>query len=561
MHKILAALCLVSISMFAQEAQQTQIQRNMQQTEPQKPVAAKKKTSVEQAQQEERGRRMLELAEAQAAGLQGGMRAYAFWQLARTYQRSDKAKALELLEGAMTATRDMEDGNQRNRTRTTLQQQVLQDMVPLAPQHAEELLGLVEADSREPVLNALLGYYEKNNDLDHGMELVYRIGQEKEIPYQAAGRIMAALPPERSGDLLQLFTVAFASYRDHQHTELAMGGTDFASLVVQFWQKLPANLTHDAIDEVLKQASAVKDAHLSMSNEKGAAAFNSYYDYRLFQLLPVLRNIDESEANELLKKNQEMKAMLAKYPEGLGTFAPNMAGPPPPAGAQPEKRGGTGLGMGTSMAVSSGGARLSGADSMMLQQQQANKILNDAEEHPDAAIGQAALLPNVDMRANVYQMIARAVAKKSPSTARTALDKALSIVDQVQPMQQVGIVRSAAELYLQMGEIEDAKKTVERGFKIADRLLATDTNADDPNQALKAYWPSAEAWRSFTRLAGQISPTWAMAQIDDIQDPEMKVMAQTALAQQWLDVTRGGTTVMSQTKKGNMMMRENEQRQ
>lgn len=361
---------------------------------------------------------------------------------------------------------------------------------------------------------------------------------------------MAALPPERSGDLLQLFTAAYTSYRDHPHTGGMIGDGDLSSLVLRFWRRLPPNLVHDAISELLKQAAGVKDSTVSMSSDKGSATFGSYYNYRLFQLVPVLRQIDESEADELLKKNQELQGMLTKYPEGAASISPEMAEPAP----KPDKQGKKGSG--TSFSISSGGSAGGGMMTQALEDQQARKIAAEADSHPDTALAQAGSVSSLPMRANLYLDIARAAAKKSPSTARSALDKLLDLTAQLEERNptQVSLLRSAADLYLQMGESDSARKVIERGFAVAEKLLKGDSNADDPNKALKAFWPSAEAYRSFTRLAGQISPVWALTLLKEIEDPEMKVVVETALAQSWLDVSAGTTIVVSNRKHDNWMM-------
>ncbi len=549
MSKFAAAFALLCASLLVAQTA-TPPQKNKPVTP--RPVATVPAKALDpaKAQEQERGLKLLEIVEAQASGLQGGMRAYTMLQLARSYAIRDKAKVLQLLEDAMTATREMEvtERNNLRYARAQLQQQILQEMVPTAPERAEELLSQMEPGDREPVLNALLAHYEKTKNLDHAIELVYRIGQEKEIPYGAAGRIMAALPEEKNGDVLQLFTVAFASFRDHKHPGVSIGGGDFPTLVLQFWRRLPSNLVHDAIDECLKQAADVQ-ANINMSGEGGSASFGSLYNFRLFQLLPVLRQIDESQADELLKKNEEIKGMLTKYPEGIGSISPESVKPP---AAEPDK---SRKGPGTSWGVSTGGASLRppGGGTMntrMMQEQQIRKITADADRDPSTALAQAASIPDVMQRAGLYQSIARSAAKKDPMVARSALEKAVDLLDQLPDQFQVSILRTAAELYLQMGETEAAKKTVERGFVLSEKLFKADNNADDPNHALKAYWPSAEAWRTFTRLAGQISPTWALTQLSEISDAEMKILAETALAQGWLDVSRGTTIVMTSSKSG-----------
>ncbi len=538
MTKLAAVAVLLCVSsLFSQTAPEAQKKKP---AAPRNAATPARAADTAKSEQQERARKLLQTAEAQAGGLQGGMRAYSFLQLSRACEKGDKAKAVELLDDAMTATRDMEDD--RSRTRPQLQQQILQAMVPMAPDRAEELLSQIEADQREPVLNALLGHYEKNKDLDHAIELVYRIGQEKEIPYGAVGRIIAALPPEKNGDVLQLFTAAYASYRDHEHPGVAIGGSDFGTLVIQFWRRLPPNLVHDAIRELLKQAEDRKDAKISLASDNGSAAFNSLYEWRLFQLLPVLREVDGSEADDLLRKNEQMKGMLAKYPEGVGSLSPDMLDPDP----KPEKGK---KGSNTSFSISSGGS----ARPLNQQGQQMRKLAADADANPATALVQAAAIQDVRERAILYQSIARSAAQKDALSARNALDKLLELVDQLEDENQLNALRTAGDLYLKMGESDQAKKVVERGFALAEKMLKKDTNADDPNKALKAYWPSAEAWRSFTRLAGKISPPWALTQLNEISDPEMKVLAELSLAQGWLNVPTGDVVMMSSSKRGNWM--------
>lgn len=522
------------------------------------PDAAAKKPSKEQL---ERGMDMLKTAEGQAAGLEGGMRAYTYLQLARAYEPSDKAKALQLLEDALTATRGMDDDGMQTRGR--LQQQILNQMVPLAPQRADELLSQVDVDSRERVLSALLAYYEKSKQMDHAIELIYRIGQEKEIPYGAVSRLLQVLPPEQSGDAQQLFASALASYSNHKHSSntMTVGDSDFAGLIVRYWNRFPKEMVHDAIKEVLKQAAAPADdsgqaqpQSISMASADGAVAFNSMYQYRLFQLLPVLRQIDESEANELLKKYQDVQTLLSKYPQGTDSISP------PQQQGGPGGQGGQGRGAMTSFSSGVGrgpggpGGPAGGGLPMPLEMQRAAKIMADADAHPADALAQAPTISDPNMQAQVLGGIARTAWKKNASVAKSALEKMLDVTSRMQPEQQVMALRNAANIYLLMDETDDAKKVVERGLAAAEKIYKADTDGDDPNKALKAYWPSTEAYRSFLSVAGQISPAWAMTLLKDISDPEIKVSAQTALASAWLDVPGGMTTIVSSHKGGTRMM-------
>jgi hypothetical protein len=55
------------------------------------------------------------------------------------------------------------------------------------------------------------------------------------------------------------------------------------------------------------------------------------------------------------------------------------------------------------------------------------------------------------------------------------------------------------------------------------------------------------------RLAVRISPVWAMNLAKEISDPEMKVVAQIAMASSLLDIPAGATMIMNANKQGNSM--------
>jgi len=489
-------------------------------------------------EQLERGRQMLELAEAQVMGLSGGMRAYGLLQIARASQSADRNKAVALLENALAAANGMDDDQLDTRKR--LQEQILQAMVPLAPQRADELLTQVRPEARGAVLRSLLGYYQKQKDLDRALEVLYRVAQESEMPYQAAQELMAGLPPERSTDALQVFGAALASYRDHEHRGLAMGDGDFATLVIRHWNRLPKEMVLDALSELLKQAKASKQANnVSMASASGAVSFNSTYEYRLFQLLPVWKQLDESGAEKLAQDYQQVQAQLGRYPQGVDSITP----------PEEEKKPG-----GSSFMVSGSGA---GAPTVVSPQtapivmQQASKIIADASEHARDALAAAANIADLQLRAATLQGIAQITVKKNGSVTREALDKALDLAPQLNPQMQSVLLRTAADLYLKMDEPEEAKKVVERGLSLADKMLKDDSNADDPNQALKAYWPSAAAYATMLRAAVTISPAWAQDLAAGISDPDMKVLAQIAMAGALLDVPAGAITTMSMGKKGS----------
>ncbi len=445
-------------------------------------TAAPKQMSPEQMK---RGREWMELAEGRALGLEGGMRAYALLEVTKALGPAQKAHALELLEDALAASRAIEDDQMRTRTR--LQQQLLQAMVPLEPGRADELLTQFDAAGRESVLRALLSYYRESKQNERAMEMVYRISAEKEFPYGAGAELMRELPAEKQHELQQMFVVALGSYRQHKHPGMTFGSGDFPAMITGFYKQFSPDLVKEAIFEVLKQAQAPADdgrprepEQISVASAQGSVAMASMYEYRLFQLLPALRAVDAAEAERLLKENREVAGILEKYPQGAAQLQR-----PPGSG----RSGGAMTFVGGGPGPRGGGG--AGLDRVEMERMQ--RIVADAEAHPLDALANVATLTSPEMKLGALQGIARAAWKKNPSAAKSALRQLLETLPQLDAQQQVLPARAAASLYLGMGETGEARKTIEKALESAAKLYKQDTDADDPNQALKAYWPSAAA--------------------------------------------------------------------
>ncbi|HEX6880117.1 MAG TPA: hypothetical protein VF135_07120 [Terriglobales bacterium] len=548
-----SSLAITLIAGMAVAQQNEQVIERHQGGRPQAPRHEEPKLTPEQR---ERAMQLLDGAASGAAGLDSGSRAYSLIEVARVYQFIDKKKAVELLEQAMTAANEVgRENDHLKQVGSQLQQQVLQAMVPLAPERVDDLLNQLDAGGRERVLQALLNYYQREKKMDRALEVVYRIGAESEMPYGAVEKIMQSMTPEQAADKQQLFTASLASYRDHDHpggTE-AFGRGDFGDLVVRFAKDLSPALIHQAIDVVLDGAR--KDAEkqssfggmtYSIASAQGAVQLNSVYQYRLFQLLPTLRTIDPEQADRLLREQNDVQTLLAKYPQGMNSVAPDRGkdGPGGPGGPSfmigPGPRGdGSGPGPG---------------GMNPLEMQKAAKIAADAEKHPQDSLANAGSIQDPSIRTSAYMSIAQATWKKQPSVARQALDKAADTIDKLSGEQQVTHYQELVSLYNRMGATDDAKKYIEKGMSAAAKVFKQDTNADDPNQAPKAYWPSVAGWRSMLSLASDISPLYAATLLKDIPDDEARTLCQLGIATALLRAQSPTTEIMTFNKDGERMM-------
>ncbi len=491
----------------------------------------------------QRGRQLLQMAEGEASGVpEPGMRAYALLQLARAYATFDRPKALELLNQAFTAAAGLPNDSS---SKPRLQEQALDAMASMNPQHVDELISQVPAEVRQSALQALVTYYQENRQVDRAMDIIGRISSEGGFPYGAASRLMQALPPESTAERLQLFSAALASFREEKPTpeRSVMGESDFGELVTKNWQGLPAALVREAIDQILARAESPDSGseELTFVGREGSLAFNSAYEWRLFQLLPVLRRIDESAAEDLLKRNERLAAQVRRFPQGMQSWDADKG--PGVTGVVRTAR--------DSSSPRSGPPVVPPRITQMLAMvEQMNKVLREVKDHPHDALSQALAISDDSVRLRTLILVARGTQKSNATVCKGALDKVVEQSDRVPVQEGVNLLIDAGRLYRSLGENDSLKKVTERGGALAEKLYKTDTDSDDPNKAVKAFWPSTNAWTNLVRLAAEVSPDAAMKMVNEVPDEEIRPIIRIALAASWLGAPSGTRLIMTDTKQG-----------
>ncbi len=474
----------------------------------------------------ELGLQMLETAEAAAGGLEADMRAYSLWQIARGHMKQDRTKARSLLERAFQVVAGRREEEDAREIQEFLQERILLTLMPISLEAVEELLPTATPDVRLRISGELANRYAERKDFPQALARVRQISAEAEFPYGTAARLLSGLPRQGyEAERSDLFAQAVASYAAHEHKQPRFSTDDFGEMLGRFWREMPPALALQGIRELLRQTKDAADEaggfKIVLSSQRaGTASFASLYQYRLFQVLPALQQFDPSEAEKLLQENAQLQEMLKKNPEGYGAYTQ--------PGADPE-------GEGVQMMVNRGGGGPgpSGAEHARMElMRQVGQIVRSAANDPQAALASARALPEAlpsgefYPRAEAFQGIARTSAKANPGAAKEALGELLKIVERLDARSQALALHQAAGLYLRLGDKPAAEKTIAAGLKAAEKLLAADTKADNPNRALKAHWPSAAAYRMFVTLAAQISPLKASQMIAEIDDPEIQV-AQT----------------------------------
>jgi hypothetical protein len=190
----------------------------------------------------------------------------------------------------------------------------------------------------------------------------------------------------------------------------------------------------------------------------------------------------------------------------------------------------------------------------MQARQRAQEVAEEADKDPVQALAHATTLPvtlgtaPMSPRGEVLLKIARMWAKKDPAVAGQALADLRKIVPDMPLGMQPTALSTAASVYLEMGDSDSAGKVVSEGFKVAEKLLEKDLDPEDPNKALKAWWPSADAYRRFVEVQTKISQRDTVNVLKEIKDPEIRTLESIMYARALLGLPMKRTMVAEKRK-------------
>ena len=473
------------------------------------------------------------------------MRSYSLLQIAGAFTGSSPEKARSLLQDSFSASLAIQDDEDMKRE---MQIDIFRVMLPISQSDVEERLAQAEEDARKMASGAIIRRYTDKKQFDRAIDLVQQITSLGEFPYGPAASLLEALPPEMNADKQAMLASAVASYRAHEHKQRLFGGGDLTTLVIRYGESMPPKLALEAIDEILSQARKNDDPlSVTVGGEGGTASFNSMYEYQLFALLPLFRKLDESGANRLVEENTTLKTTMQQYPKGMDSVSP-----PSVDNSKPSR--------GTSFMIGRGGGNQVSSQAVMMQEMERRKdlILKQADTDPTQAIAQAVALPltvssfGPSPRASALEAIARMNIKKHPAGARQALAELRKSITDIQPRLQAKYLSSAAKLYLEMDDQDGAEDAVHEGLKVAAKMLDEDMNPDDPNKALKAWWPSADAYRQMVEVETKISHPATSKLLEEIKDPDIRTVESITFARALLGLNVKLSRFVVQRKGSNV---------
>ena len=453
------------------------------------------------------------------------MQTYLLQEMARAYKDLDRAKQVGLLKEAFQSATNMSEGQYR----TEQERRIVRALNEADPAALLDMQYSPDPKVREVVLQLLV-----QQDMDHGRlaDAAKRLSQwdtSLAFPYGEAEHLINKLTAQQSGERQAVFSSAVAAYRNSGGDSQSRFADGMQSLILGTYNSLPPAMVADAIDLVLdtaaKQQASDQEQHqqasITVGGKGGQANFSSMYDYDLFELLPVLDEVDPAKAGALRRDHATVAALNNKYPNGRSSLSPDSAGmnmmvgmgdaqSPPPAGPDP---------------------------AFLQQRQMADTIAESAAKDVDAAIASAQTLSNttrsdydvMTLRCGALEKIAAMEVGRKNFPAAITATKALAIAAQdLPPLARAHYLVRAAAFSAQANDPQGAKQYLGKAMKAADDLYQTDAFADPANEAPKSMWPSTVAWKGTVIVAQHIDPGFAAQETASLPDPEIEAVAELA---------------------------------
>lgn len=518
MHWIVLFLVL-AVGMSAQSSQTSQIEIEGDAESKPKPV------SEEAAK---RAQELLEQAVEMSGGVQPEVSAAALMHLGENFA-SDRARARELLEKAFEATNGIPPG--------PVKRQLQAEVVRTAGRvDAALAIGMIkrmeypQARERDMREMASLGAVQKLLGADkvgEVFELVEFLGSTGEYPYNLAQSLLKKLDPNDERNV----TVLSSAIRAYTAKPTGRG---FPELLGRYSERMPQAMLDSSargiVNAILDRSDEETFAS-TISSQKGSASFQSRKDMELFDVMHILQKVDPKRAEEVLGKRPDLKAMLDRFPEGRRSMTD----------------GDKNNILNTSTMTGRKGESFNSAEMQMEAQSEAlsaRALEAWRKGEKEQALSLVEQIPLPIRKTQAYVEYARIIAAKEPKEAKSVLTRAEKTAAEIkQPGQRFGLLVAMVDGAAKAQDREMAWGFVKQAQAAAADAYREDTNPEDPNTAMREWWPSTQFYRRLVHQTATHYGTDAEAIVSEIKDPEINLLVRIEYAQALLGRPRTSDSI------------------
>jgi hypothetical protein len=484
-------------------------------------VVAAVSTAADKPTPRQKARELLDSSAEMVAATKPDVQVAALYHLADNYQAFDKKKAIEYFQQAFTAA-GSPAGPANIVFARGMQMEIVVSLVALDVDAGISLLKQIPTpsigyDNRSFAAARVIGKLVEKGQLDRAIDLAEYMGAAGAYPFEGVAQIMAKIP---AGDprLAAVFSRALSAYT-------VKPSPSFARLLTRFYRSLPAGMPQTAVSRILDVTLDSKAADRyeprTIASGKGTVTFTNPVDEALFDVLPLVREIDPKRYEELLAQHTEVRSALGIFPGGGPAIASDS---------------------GVWIYTVSGGDRQ--AAEALNERQKLNALIQSrtmeaieaASKDVDKGLDLVPGIPSPPKQAEVLGRIASMVGERDPATARRVLSRCIQMLDAVQyPDDRVEVWDLVAGAAALLKDEVLTLRAVDKLLADAAVLYKEDSNSDRPNRAWMENWPSTQAFRRAVLRATKLHGVDAEPLLVKITDPDQHVLARLTMAQALLD--------------------------
>ncbi len=441
-----------------------------------------------------------------------------------SYRLFDHTKSVEFLRRAFAATAALPEETGET-VRSAHQSEVVKAMADISLPGAIELLRSMtnpagDFDNKISASGKVIQLLLIKQEFDRAIEVVNLTPEGADYPYRAVERIFATLPVNDPRRVI-LAGNALAAYRRRS-------SGPFVELVARHWRELPRPLANEALDALVKgMLDRPKDSSEAKATlgEDGSVQLNEETAVQLASLNQVLQGLQPKLGEELLAKNLDLRAAVARRPDGKL--------PDPPPDVTPSE----GLKQDDLMVpmnllyADSLSERAAGLRQLEQADGEAQKILAAIPKDPQYAISLVPSIPFVSLRADLLARIARSIGAKDSAAGKALLGRCMTQIDELaDPGDRVTPLMAVAEAAHEAKDNQTAWEVLGKALDAVAQLYQRDSNAERPNQALREYWPSIQLSRLVAWRTGKLFGVDAQELLANIHEPELALVSQIEMA-------------------------------
>src|SRR5260221_7233713 len=238
------------------------------------------------------------------------------------------------LDACLRRALQIQDVETRNRAELEIGEQFLSAY----PERALEGIAVVDASVQPPLRAKYVDYLVSQKRFKEAHEQVFLMPRDENFSFEAAIHLMMATSGRDTSErraIYALATDAFRNISSQSGSLIPSGNDDFGGLIVHFWKEMPIEQVLDSIELLLQKTREQEEGQEGRNwrprittsslgpGSRSEATFNSVYEFRVFEVLPILRQIDPTRYDEYVKENTDVTKELERLPDGLDSMDPS----------------------------------------------------------------------------------------------------------------------------------------------------------------------------------------------------------------------------------------------